>query len=539
MGFKILAVSLLLVAPALHGATYYVDFGSGDDSNAGTASGTAWKHSPGDTNATSMAAGTALSAGDTVLFKSDSVYVGTVLLSWSGTSGNPITYDGSTWGSGTRATVTTTNSVSGRSFYDNAVARSNLVFTGLLLKDNGGYADDDPIWATTNAVTSPPGGTGISLTGGGYDVLITNCYFAEIGQWTNAIPMSGTGSVTGTGVSLRDNQRVQILNCDFTRMKTGVGIKPSVMASNIVIRGSSFHNYMNWLIDIAPGGSGGVIADILIDQCSFFDYKEFDSPNWRGYGEKPHQNGIFLRTAAISSTWTNVYITRCKFWSDQISNGGTASIYLSQGSSAHIENCLFFRDYHANAAINVGFKKSGTTWQGVWVLNNTFLGGTRCMRISPDNVNPDYIEIQNNLFYRTTTTTASDAVSLKPSNATNVVMDYNLYWRDLSGFDESSYAFNDGGYRSFTSWRTAYPALDANSVVADPLVAFVVGNPSEWDGRLQTSSEARGAGVDLSSQFTVDYDGNTRSAWDIGALEYQSPVAQAVGMMRLGIIRIQ
>lgn len=84
-----------LVAQA---ATYYVDFDGGNNALAGTSSGTAWKHCPGDPNATGTAASTTLAAGDTVIFKGGVVYRSHVFLSWSGSDGNPITYDGNSAG---------------------------------------------------------------------------------------------------------------------------------------------------------------------------------------------------------------------------------------------------------------------------------------------------------------------------------------------------------------------------------------------------------------------------------------------------------
>ena len=66
-----------------------------------------------------------------------------------------------------------------------------------------------------------------------------------------------------------------------------------------------------------------------------------------------------------------------------------------------------------------------------------------------------------------------------------------------------------------SSWQ-AQTCQDANSVTGDPL--FV----SSSDYHLQSGSPARDAGVDLSLIFTTDLEGNTRSAWDIGAYEYDT-----------------
>ncbi len=78
------------------GATYYVDFETGKDENDGRSPAAALKHCPGDTEATAMAKGVKLAAGDKVIFKGGVDYRGTVTVPWSGKEGQPIVYDGNT-----------------------------------------------------------------------------------------------------------------------------------------------------------------------------------------------------------------------------------------------------------------------------------------------------------------------------------------------------------------------------------------------------------------------------------------------------------
>ena len=66
--------------------TYYVDFGAGSDAADGKSQATAWKHAPGDTNATGNAQSTTLVPGDVVLLKGGVVYEGTITVTASGTS---------------------------------------------------------------------------------------------------------------------------------------------------------------------------------------------------------------------------------------------------------------------------------------------------------------------------------------------------------------------------------------------------------------------------------------------------------------------
>ena len=81
--------------------TYFVDFDQGADQAEGTTPSTAWKHAPGDANATARPRAVKLQPGDEVVFKGGIVYRGTISLTASGSSDAPIVYEGSGgWGSG-------------------------------------------------------------------------------------------------------------------------------------------------------------------------------------------------------------------------------------------------------------------------------------------------------------------------------------------------------------------------------------------------------------------------------------------------------
>lgn len=102
MGLRFIISLSLVLAGKILGATYYVDYSGGSDAAAGTSTGAAWKHCPGDANATGSAASASLLPGDTVNFKGGVVYRGSITLSASGSAGNQITYQtASGWGTGT------------------------------------------------------------------------------------------------------------------------------------------------------------------------------------------------------------------------------------------------------------------------------------------------------------------------------------------------------------------------------------------------------------------------------------------------------
>ncbi len=99
---KLAAIALLSVLLAACGrasaATYYVDFAGGSDTAAGTSATTAWKHAPGDREASGRAGGAELRAGDTVRFRGGVAYRGTIRMPASGSAAAPIRYVGDEWG---------------------------------------------------------------------------------------------------------------------------------------------------------------------------------------------------------------------------------------------------------------------------------------------------------------------------------------------------------------------------------------------------------------------------------------------------------
>ncbi len=89
---------VLLWAGAASAATYYVDFADGDNAADGRSPQTAWKHAPGDRNATDNPASAILTPGDTVRFRGGVAYHGSITLTVSGTPEAPIIYDGNSAG---------------------------------------------------------------------------------------------------------------------------------------------------------------------------------------------------------------------------------------------------------------------------------------------------------------------------------------------------------------------------------------------------------------------------------------------------------
>lgn len=82
------------VAPSAFSNAKWVDFQNGDDSNDGTSKARAWKHAPGDPEATGVAAAYKPAAGDQIVFAAGSRYFGSITAEFSGTAQAPIVFTG-------------------------------------------------------------------------------------------------------------------------------------------------------------------------------------------------------------------------------------------------------------------------------------------------------------------------------------------------------------------------------------------------------------------------------------------------------------
>lgn len=535
---------------------YYIDTLNGNDNHDGLSTITPWKNYPSNA-ASGTVAGAAWASqvsngnkwlpGTVFRFNSARTYDKGLLIRGSGSGNDPVIYDGTWWGGG-RCEINFSNVVgNGMVCYPNGANHNGMTIQGFKFHKIGGYAEDDPVWDEPAGGWDPPvydgngdmiykgdakvnadlpKGAGIGIKREASNVIIRDCIFDRIGVWQNTKPLAGNRSVTGYGVLIEeDSTNILVEDCDFTRMGSGVTIKSAGggPTTNVTVRNCAFHNYMNWLIEVSPRTAGATFTNITIENNTLYDYKELDRPNWTGWGDKPHQDGIFLRSAGIRSSWNNVVVRNNLFYADDTSDGGTASIYISQGPSAHIYNNVFYDDDHNVAHIDVGYSNTTGENQVVRIHNNTCVGSTRLISIGSMTPASSIIDVRNNLFYRTVTGDYNTATyDVNADLGANLIWDYNLHASNnspIDGENGTKMVFRTGS-KTFAQWQAL--GFDTNGKCEAPQLVSVSGDPSTWDGKLTSGSPARGAGVDLGTFFTTDHDGNTRTAWDIGAFEYDS-----------------
>ena len=519
-GFLICLVwSVVSVATA---ATYYVDFERGSDTAEGTSEESAWKRSPGDADAQATAAAVVLQPGDVVRFKGGVVYTGGFVIPRSGRQGEEIIFDGNhdgSWGEG-RAVIDRNYSTS--SCISVSKGASYITIRGFEIRNSGGYADNDPVLQTTEPlITAPPGGVGVNISSGGQkSILLENLFIHRIGQWRNQLPFSGAHSITGMGVSLQNCEGVTVSRCEFTKMRIPVSIKTTTLTKDIQVRDCDLHDYFVWGVDIAPRKAGGIFENIAVLNTVIRDYHQYDAGNWLGAGEKPHTDGIFLRTAGMKSIWKNVVIAGCFIYTDNpgLSKGGTASIYISQGPSVDIYNNVFVKDPHSRA-IGLGYTTpAGMESQTVRIFNNTFIGGPSHILLAGES-NPlrRSVYIQNNVFQRNAR--ANDVMINHQSGVAPQILDNNLYWSDNHNEATKYVAFIvKRGYRTISQLKAM--GYEASGRFGNPNFAVPQAESgADLDLRPLSHDDVAG-GANLSEFFTVDRAGLARPAtgpWTVGA----------------------
>ena len=537
-------------------ATFYVDFAAGADANAGTSTGAAFKHCPGDPKATSTAASTTLSAGDTVLFKGGITYLLTadyvswptagIALSWSGTAGNPITYDGNsagTWGTG-KPIITDNHGTNRLAAFYTATLRSNVVVRNFIIQEIGGSATPPP---DLGSAVAPNQGGGVGFGGGARNCTVQDCEFYELGYYWNVKPMDDN-ALWGVGVEFSDSRDCVLTNCDFKKMGWGFYAKATTLLTNLTIANCRMSESIKWRLDL-NNASGGATGGITITNCDLFNCGEFGDGTWSGYGPWPHMDGIFLRsdnsTAYYSTNADATGINFCgnRFWdTNQVTANGTAVIYLAGGTSANIWNNTFVHTVKTRTVFIAGARGAPHTPQVARIYNNTFLQRYEKAIGVSQTIPMHTLDIRNNVFVDVENGSgANTLLHFEVADvATNLTVDYNFYCSSNTSGDYVVWTgVGTGGITMLqANGQEAHGLASSTPKLAD--ISYGTGPQCNLnDLRLASNSPAIGAGLAFNSFFTGDKNGVTRGAvWDMGAFEYAAgaPPGGATNVLNVGTV---
>ena len=458
-------------------ATYYVDFGTGADTNSGTDSGHPWQHCPGDANATNSPAGTILHASDTVIFKGSVQYTGVIALTFSGSSGSSITYDGNSAGT---------------------------FGTGQAIIDGGGSSN--PIISIPNSisyVTITNFEIRNGLNNGIYDraasnhIIISGCIIHNTGK---SPYVYGVANETGTGISLNGGgTNWEIKNCSFYDCYgIGISINPG---SNNLIHDNDFHDTVCWGVRICTWG--GVTANS--DSNQIYNNKFHDIYYYDGLG--PHTDFIFIDPENGKDV-TNTQIYGNFFYNNYTftNNGGTAFInFECDGgniTNLYIWNNSFFNP-HSYFTISTG--SNGGNVNAAYIYENSAWTTAGFFYLWP-NGNAVSVTVKNNAI-----TALGSPYGVSSFTGLTIVSDYNCYNPAYSNF------VSEG--TSWAQWKAL--GYDASSLTADP--KFVNTTIGSENLGLKANSPCLNAGMPLGSPYNTDILGASRlqgSRWDIGAYEY-------------------
>lgn len=559
----VLRLFLLLFPLSLSAATYYVDFAAGSDAANGTATGTPWKHCPGDSGATGNAAAATLSVGDSVIFKGGAVYWATnsttgISVATSGSLASRITYDGTgaSWGTG-KAVIDGGYITNACGFTINR-GINNITVNGFEIRNMGGFADDDPIVIAaangdygngSNAFSVQKSGYGVYMNAGvNTNVTLANLYLHRMGIWHHTLGWNGS-SVSGHGIWAESPVGLTITNCEFTQCGGGAVYVSGgeTLVKDVLITDCYAHDEIPvWTIDFAANNAGVVFTNISITKTRIINVGSqwTGTPESGGFGQ-PHQNYVFIRGNGVLSYWQNVSVTRCLMMETNLveDTGGTGTIHINNGASCDVYNNIFCRPNTYNGILYLNAVGQAGMTQTVRFCNNTLL------RLGGGMIDNGFVTtnvfLLNNLFVDCTNLTANSP-RLSGYYALPQVSDYNLYWHPtittnayVAGLIQSPYT----GY-SFPALKSL--GYEANGQFADPLFVNATNyvTPGLSDLRLLPGSPAIGAGTNLSSLFTTDYAGNARpaGAWTVGAYEGvpATPVMpNTPGVPPLGIMLMQ
>lgn len=469
------AISLLiLIHTNLYAATYYVKTG-GNDSAAGTSDGTAWAHSPEMADWTGSVT---LSSGDTVYFRSQDSWTDTINANVLDMQTAGVIYDGSTYGSGTKAKLYGSNAGSAQHYGVLDIGASNTTFQGFEVD-----ANEQDVYGVNVGHGASSNISNITLD----DVDV---HSVNPSSWGYGIIVSGwdaTGiivsDVTIQNSSIHDNDNEGIALYDSWT-------QPNSSATGIVIDNCTIYNNLQGII-IANNHDNVVIQD-----SNIYD----------------NETGIWQRTSpeASSGTPDNAIIRRNKIHGNSL-YGYTTQTGVDHGMSVTIYNNFFYDNARYDVLISHGDYETGD----FKIYNNTMYStsaytGTNLAICPWSNIVTHYptIDVQNNIMY------ATNGVPLYNHwVGTTFTFDKNLIYRSSGSGDNHVIDPIGTGYN-----RTGVLTWDTDAQNTDPFFVNVLTD----NYNVIPGSSAINSGADLSGIFIDDFYKTVRpqeSIYDIGAYE--------------------
>jgi hypothetical protein len=487
----VLLFSLTLPLTAVFGSSYYVSNG-GSDSAAGTQSAP-WARCPGMSG---WNGSKTLNPGDIVYFDS----AGT----WGGGSGmgllipaGGVTYDGSSWGTGTRANLKPTNHLS----------------RGVVL-----FLEDDPVNPTVirgfEVDASVANTSGVSMKNGsdmtGATKRIEDCYVHDCGYgdgWWYGIEL--------TPAVGRTHSNIEVLNCIVRNTyRSAIPIYPendtsSNLLTNVLVRGCDVSGAGT---NPSSSGNGIITKNHVIDVVVEYNYVHDCS-------------GAGLGVATHSTSWAGAENTIFRY-NIVKNNGGGFLVDTGGATDVMIYGNLFIQNAYTALW---WYNNSGASNLSLKVYNNTFYQNTGSYEINFTNTGVfETFEFVNNIVYAYSGTTP-----FRTDNGSKVTRhSNNIYYRAGGGtlVNINGTYYNSGNLQS---WEPSGYSSDPNFKDTASLPGGIIGTygvnmSPDAEGLIVEFGDAVNNGTDLGTSFNGAINLSGRSSltrpqggsWDIGAYEY-------------------
>ena len=464
---KILIIFFILFfASQAWGATYYVDQNAADDTGAGS-EGDPWKNSPDMSTWTGGAS--VLGSGDTVYFDSaDTWTASTYARLLTATEG--VTYDGKTWGGGTRATFQPGGNQQINYVGAIGINVSDVTLRGIHLDgiDGSGYQFYG-IAVGWNAASD-------------FDtILIDDCEVAEVDtpSWGYGIVVSSATNTKATDLTCADGDAASPVvssvtitfeagdvGNDLMIIEAGTGFTPGLYTIASVNAGDA-------TLDRACGANGALSGgDFSFRGITISDVTIKDSI--------VHDNG--REGIALYQNWTNpgsktdtVLVQNCTVY-----NNTQGILVCNYSHNVTIEDCTIY----------------GNSSQGIWV-RVSYAGFDAYYPVAPEN-----LVIRRNWIYQNPT--YGIAVFTASIETTAEIYNNFLYNNGYSGADGRAeiLLYTVAGY----NWGTSNISVLNNTIVSTVnestnvaaggvVVGFFGGSMSEGDVVIQNNVFYVGSGI--------------------------------------------